>query len=216
MKYNTSIFDGYDHFNDRAHQLFCLNFYEMFARIQQHDTAVTVDNLREISYAWDDLYHNQDCDSPIEYLLLASLIFSSNGYSETIAPYTWELIEAMHQSDPMDLLRETDGIKSIVIPQAPIGKYRVDFLIITKIHEELHKVIIECDGHDYHDKTKEQATRDKKRDRQITSLGIPVLRFTGSDIYKRPMGCAEEISQYLANRITKSLDDADRIGGKSG
>lgn len=55
-----------------------------------------------------------------------------------------------------------------VRPQEKIGNYRVDFLIKTyflPLSKETESFIIECDGHDFHEKTKEQAKHDKERDR---------------------------------------------------
>lgn len=55
------------------------------------------------------------------------------------------------------------------------------------------RIIIECDGHDFHEKTKQQASRDKKRDRDLTTLGYAIYRFTGSEIFKNPSRCFDEV-----------------------
>jgi|GEM_PF-2799884 len=70
------------------------------------------------------------------------------------------------------------GKDIIINPQYQIGKYRVDFMI--EWNEK--KIVIECDGHEFHEKTKEQVSRDKKRDRFITMQGYKLLRFSGSEI----------------------------------
>lgn len=198
MKYHEYKYDSdYSHHNDKAHQLFCVQLFDWIANISE-DTRINRDMIDSASDKWSNLYHNQYCDSPIEYLLMAALFFQTNGY-EYLQFIEWDFIEWNDGKCP-----ESD-MTSFVIPQSKIGKYRVDFLIRTRVVNEVHQVIIECDGHNYHDKTKEQATKDKRRDREITALGIPVLRFTGSDIYKRPLGCADEISLYLSNSIEKSL-----------
>lgn len=65
--------------------------------------------------------------------------------------------------------------------QKGIGKYRADFeveLVGTPI-----KYIIECDGHEFHEKTKEQAKYDKQRERYFIKCGYRVLRYSGSEIY---------------------------------
>lgn len=90
----------------------------------------------------------------------------------------------------------------VVEPQYPIEidgqPYRVDFLV-TVLPEKGSRVrvVVECDGHDFHEKTKEQATRDKFRDRAIQSLGWKVLHFTGSEIWKSPRVCAEEVLRII-------------------
>lgn len=69
--------------------------------------------------------------------------------------------------------------------QRQIGKYRVDFCV--------GSAVIECDGFDYHDRTKEQATRDKQQERELMSLGFTVYRFSGAEIWADPEKCAKEV-----------------------
>ncbi|MES2479414.1 MAG: DUF559 domain-containing protein [Bacteroidota bacterium] len=67
-------------------------------------------------------------------------------------------------------------------------KYRLDFALFYPRFEtglEKLKVAVECDGHDFHEKTKEQAQRDKAKDRFLQSKGWIVARFTGSEIFTR-------------------------------
>jgi len=74
------------------------------------------------------------------------------------------------------------------------GRYRADFTVTTA---EGAKVVVECDGHDFHEKTKEQAARDKKRDRDMQLDGWKVLRFTGSEIWRGAEGCAKDVARAL-------------------
>lgn len=67
------------------------------------------------------------------------------------------------------------------IPQAKIGNYKVDFVVY--IDTVKNKYIIECDGHEFHEKTKEQVAYDKKRERFLVNSGYKVLRYSGSEIY---------------------------------
>jgi hypothetical protein len=57
-------------------------------------------------------------------------------------------------------------------------------------------VAMEVDGHDYHERTKEQARRDKSRDRMLTMAGWSVLRFTGSEIFNGTEACLREVLDY--------------------
>ena len=75
-----------------------------------------------------------------------------------------------------------------IYPQKTIGKYRVDFLVDFEFNRH-EKIIVECDGHAFHEKTKEQAQHDKKRDRELQALGYRVYRFTGSEIWKTRGQC---------------------------
>lgn len=69
--------------------------------------------------------------------------------------------------------------------------YRADAVIMyQRGFQNWWPVIVECDGHDFHERTKEQAAHDRQRDREMQRLGFPVLRYTGSEIYRDPMRCA--------------------------
>src|ERR1041384_1385190 len=48
-----------------------------------------------------------------------------------------------------------------------IGSYRVDILLAGFVH-----LAIECDGHDFHDRTKQQAAYDRARDRELLLAGV--------------------------------------------
>lgn len=84
----------------------------------------------------------------------------------------------------------TNGVRA----QVEVGPYRADFVIHYTSHTAGTKadLVVEVDGHDFHEKTKEQASRDKARDRFFLGEGFQVARFTGSDVYRDPFGCAEE------------------------
>jgi very-short-patch-repair endonuclease len=85
--------------------------------------------------------------------------------------------------------------------QAPVGKYRADFLICLA-HWRGGYVwgAIECDGHDHHNLTKEQAQHDRERDRYFQSQGIYILRYTGSEIWKSPLKVVVEAITLLKER----------------
>lgn len=55
------------------------------------------------------------------------------------------------------------------------------------------KIALECDGHEYHERTKEQAARDRSRDRALQLKGWVVLRFTGSEINRSSARCVRQI-----------------------
>lgn len=83
--------------------------------------------------------------------------------------------------------------------QKEIGPYRADFVV----ELEDRKLVIECDGHDFHEKTKQQAARDKKRDRYMVSQGYTVLRFSGSEIHKNPRQVVDEINNVVYSELVR-------------
>lgn len=74
-----------------------------------------------------------------------------------------------------------------------ILSYRVDFLICIDDNGSEGWLAVECDGHDFHDRTKQQAASDRSRDRELLIVGIPTIRFTGSEIHHDADRCANEI-----------------------
>lgn len=83
-------------------------------------------------------------------------------------------------------------------PQSSIGNYTVDFELYAEgFLDTIVKIAIEIDGHDFHEKTKEQAGYDKRRDREISMRDYTVLRFTGSEIYNNAMKCVQEVFNIL-------------------
>jgi hypothetical protein len=63
------------------------------------------------------------------------------------------------------------------------------------------RLIVECDGHDFHERTKEQAARDRERDRASQIAGMEIYRFTGSELWRNPLGCAEQVIAWANKRV---------------
>lgn len=80
------------------------------------------------------------------------------------------------------------------VPSPHGGTYKLDFLIAARSMSDAPDILIcvECDGHNFHEKSPEQALHDKRRDRHLASLGITVLRFTGREIFQDAANCAQD------------------------
>lgn len=59
------------------------------------------------------------------------------------------------------------------------------------------KLCVYTDGHTYHERTEEQATRDRKIDRKLQQLGFTVLRYTGKDVREKSDKIISEIKNWL-------------------
>jgi very-short-patch-repair endonuclease len=82
--------------------------------------------------------------------------------------------------------------------------YYLDFLLALLLpNDKSVQIAIECDGHDFHEKTKQQARADKQRERALIKAGYTVVRFTGSEIYADPHKCADEIYDVTINLINQ-------------
>ncbi|MNS55129.1 hypothetical protein D3C72_879550 [compost metagenome] len=138
-------------------------------RLDWYQRRAAIDYVRDVQTAIDD----HKVTSPIEQIFLMEWLF----------------------------LRVNDRFGVRLIPQHKITvgdiSYRVDF-VVTKENSPI-KVAVELDGHDFHEKTREQVRKDKERERTIVRQGYTMLRFTGSEVVKDPRKCVEEVADVLAN-----------------
>ena len=81
--------------------------------------------------------------------------------------------------------------------------YEMDFcatygvIVPHPVHTEeqvpMGRIAIELDGHDWHERSKEQAARDRSRDRAFTLAGFIVVRFTGAEVHADARSCVDEV-----------------------
>ena len=87
-----------------------------------------------------------------------------------------------------------------VQPQARIDQYRADFLLSQYgigPEDTYSPIIVELDGHAFHDKDKRQRSYEKARDRHFVRKGYRVFHFTGSDVVADPFKVAHETLDLL-------------------
>lgn len=139
------------------------------------------------------------CESPIEERLLLA--------------YLQEFPATAHydgHANPIFIDEDLTDKKSWVmfIPQFAMhfGKkhFRADFLFLQLVEDaenervnDVKKVVVEVDGHDFHERTKEQARNDRSRDRFMLREGFYVLRYTGSEVFNNPYVVAREIREFV-------------------
>lgn len=166
-------------------------------------------------------YVSGHCDSPIERIMLAALWAEALISDQAAATASAKLTVSAWLRTPdgrkraeleiHDTSREGLHIRA----QAPVGDYTVDILLHWYVGGVIDmRVAIECDGHEFHEKTKEQVARDKSRDRALQIAGVRVFRFSGSEIYRRPRDCAREVLAFVnkehAEAWRRALDQQDR------
>ena len=82
------------------------------------------------------------------------------------------------------------------------GVGHVDFAIFARqISVVAPLVIVEADGHRFHQLTPEQASEDKRRDRALQKIGFPFLRYTGTDIVRDSDSYAWEIAAFVHKKV---------------
>jgi very-short-patch-repair endonuclease len=88
-----------------------------------------------------------------------------------------------------------------LIPQHPIGKYRVDFAHISS------KTVIEIDGHTWHSK-RNAINRDYERQHYIEDQGWRFIRLTGDQVFADPLDCVLYVYHRIARIKNKLVEDA--------
>lgn len=96
------------------------------------------------------------------------------------------------------------------LQQVEIGTRRVDFALSAA---GLH-FAIECDGFEYHDRTPEQATKDKARDRELVRHGYIPIHFTGREIMQDSQGCVDQIKSIVFKKVEADVVRSERNGSR--
>jgi very-short-patch-repair endonuclease len=156
------------------------------------------------------------CGSPIERILL--LAFLKQNYLDDIGYIgtdclVWIDSHAATYGQKNELRRvlyRRLEMQYVIREQnPPMGlnvNYRLDFALFYERSwgDGEIKIAIECDGHNFHEKTKEQARRDKSKDRYLQSRGWVIARFTGSEIVEDSASIVDEI-EGLARKKDEEL-----------
>jgi very-short-patch-repair endonuclease len=77
-------------------------------------------------------------------------------------------------------------------------RMRLDFAVFYQAHNLF--IAVELDGHDYHERTKEQVANGRDRDRCLLWDGWTPLHFTGSEIHRDPRMCSRVTWQFAMKR----------------
>lgn len=120
--------------------------------------------------------------SPLERMLYLQLLdakiqfqtqYALNWYGENIST------EGKTYGDPQNNFKEV-----LTIPDFYIDKRQ-------------KKLCIYTDGHTYHERTEEQAQRDRNIDRKLQELGFQVLRYTGKDVKENCDKIISDIQKWI-------------------
>lgn len=163
------------------------------------------------------------CESTIEVTMLHALIVAGSQFCDVVLN-----IGDMKRS--LNIPFPSSGAPVLIIePQGHVEDYRVDFLITEtdavsagflgqtfgcKIEPFSASVVVECDGHEFHEKTKAQASRDKKRDREIQKHGLPILHYTGADLWRDAIACADDATSMIAKINLSAVHRLRRSRGR--
>lgn len=133
------------------------------------------------------------CESPIERVMAYAILGLSSKFPGRLLPFGFT-------NEEEGYFRLGRGQSKVIVgSQVGIGSSRVDFAVLAQVMRwrEPLRLVIECDGHEFHEKTKEQIAADKARERRLVAMGYYVLRFSGAEIWNDPWGCASDLVETL-------------------
>lgn len=152
------------------------------------------------------------CESPIERVFILTFLLTTLVYIPDLGN------PELNLDGEYDRVLKTLDHTLLISPQAQIADMRVDFVLTHfgcwpnfDIRESFKgreipgssfsrvRAVVECDGHEFHEKTKFQAARDKARDRALVRQGFRVFRLSGSEIWNCPGITAYEVGMAMYN-----------------
>jgi hypothetical protein len=132
--------------------------------------------------------------SEIEYAMAVALRAMNCGYG-------WEFDG---NQDVVFAWKETADSPIVQIqPKRKVGPYEIALAIrVRGPQNRILKLAIECDGHDFHEMSAEQAIKEKQFEKALTAGRYRLLRFTGAEISNDPAKCAAKIADEIDLFIT--------------
>lgn len=93
-----------------------------------------------------------------------------------------------------------------------ISGYKPDFIITSLTDECFGEFFtVEIDGYEWHEKTKEQAANDRKKDRAYLKNNYTPIRFLGTEVYHDPLYCVKETLDIVFHRLIFCADNINRF-----
>jgi Protein of unknown function (DUF559) len=141
--------------------------------------------------------------SPTEFILALTVYRAFARSYEVWTPWVYsneEYQQSVAEGGPSQI-----GLFALV-PQLQVNQVGdVDLAIFVPGRNKYRPVVaVETDGHQFHERTVDQASNDRRRDRILQRSRVPVFRFTGTDVVRSSEECAHEIIDYVNERAQLS------------
>jgi hypothetical protein len=82
----------------------------------------------------------------------------------------------------------------------PAGEDILPRASAAKVNSDLN-IAIEVDGHDFHERTREQVINRNNRDLQLQAAGWQVFHFSGSQVHNDPEGCLDAVMGVAVKKV---------------
>lgn len=138
---------------------------------------------------YPDFWNDESIKSPIEQIFITAFnLYCKEKLGKEIYLFAQKEVICDKKKYYLDFEFEADDYLSYLTFGNKIKNYNF-------------KLAIECDGYEFHQKTKEQVQKDNEREYNLKMAGYEVLRFSGTQIYNNPLKCAEDTYNYIMKKI---------------
>ena len=169
------------------------NFLKLPRRAQELLFCYLTCNASERSahFLYVNWIGNNEITSPIEqiYYLADQILYYENDVSLFDMPIPQYEIKCSNKRYKTDFFYTNEESKILAEEQG----FQYPYSDI--------RVIVECDGHDFHEKTKQQVKKDNERQMALQLAGYDVIHFSGSQVYENPMKCVKEVHDYIRMKL---------------
>lgn len=136
------------------------------------------------------------CESPIEGKFIQAIF----DYFASCPAVSFKYMDEPRSKSAVEFFSTTNpsAPRTLVLLQhrhPVLAGGRVDMLLRMRSQPYSADIAVELDGIRFHS-SPEQSKRDRERDRALLYVGCPVMRFTGSDVYR-----ADDAAQAAAHAI---------------
>lgn len=170
--------------NYKNAELFLEMFLDSPKKVQQL-LVIPLISKRIYPRIWDD----ETIKSPIEQIFITAFdLYCKEKENKEIYLFAQKEVICNKKKYYLDFEFEADDYLSYLTFGNKIKNYNF-------------KLAIECDGYEFHQKTKEQVQKDNEREYDLKMAGYEVLRFSGTQIFKDPLKCAKDTYNYIVKRI---------------
>jgi very-short-patch-repair endonuclease len=152
--------------------------------------------LKTHAKSWAAKEISKYCESPIELILGMELWMAVLGFSN------YDYLPCCCSQKEFYEGNNLDEDCLTLIPQYEWQNYRIDFAICFPVAGCFYLIFVECDGKEFHD-TPEQKWRDQQKNIAAEQAGIPLFRFSGSQIHRDAEGCADEVMAVIEQIIAE-------------
>lgn len=149
-------------------------------------------------YEYELIQSVVDCESPMEQLMSIAMLEVG--------------VENINSFNPFIDVVVIEKQSQIVIE----GKtYYADFMLPVSYYKKTKngfeidftkEFIVEVDGHEFHQKTKEQVEHDNERERALQKAGYEVIRFSGTEVYHKAYRCACDVKRIIMSKCNYKVE----------